>query len=181
MSAPSAAAPSGPAPTGPAATAELLERALSCYKPHCRYLKAVELGGHRATGEFAIPESCYIDDTGHLNAVEVNICYNQLLYTLLASLVRDGSEPALAGWDMAEFWRRRLPDVLIAGISSNFRKPIDPRAFTGELSVRQARTRTLRHGEPPLVDLDTAFAFRDSGGGLASGTARIVITGGGNG
>ncbi|NET17718.1 MAG: hypothetical protein F6K08_35290 [Okeania sp. SIO1H6] len=35
-------------------------------------------------GQFSIGESCYIDDTGHLNAVEFNICYNQLLYVAIA-------------------------------------------------------------------------------------------------
>jgi hypothetical protein len=38
----------------------------------------------------AIPESCYIDDTGHFNAVEFNICFNQLAYVLFGKCVDAG-------------------------------------------------------------------------------------------
>ena len=41
-------------------------------------------------GRFSIPESCYIDDTGHFNAVEFNICYNQLAYVLFAGVIDAG-------------------------------------------------------------------------------------------
>ncbi|MGW6540873.1 FcoT family thioesterase [Streptomyces sp. NPDC055051] len=41
------------------------------------------------SGMFTIPEPCYIDDTGHFNAVEFNICYNQLAYYTLAAMIRD--------------------------------------------------------------------------------------------
>jgi len=64
------------------------------YRPHARYLKSAEITAFRAKaaddksktalvtagGRFSIPESCYIDDTGHFNAVEFNICFNQLAY-----------------------------------------------------------------------------------------------------
>ena len=48
-----------------------------------------------AHGDFEIPESCYIDATGHLNSVEVNICYNQLLYVILAQSIASEVVPAL--------------------------------------------------------------------------------------
>ena len=41
-------------------------------------------------GRFSIPESCYIDSTGHFNAVEFNICYNQLAYVLFAGCINAG-------------------------------------------------------------------------------------------
>ncbi len=158
---------------------DLLAKVLSCYKPHCRYLKDLTVDGHRGEGRFAIPESCYIDDTGHLNAVEVNICYNQLLYALIATSVRDGTPPVFDTWTMAEFWRRRLPDILISRFSSEFRKPIDARSFAGELAFDRVVARRLRPDRAPFVSIDTRFRFWDTGGGESAGTARIAIVDGG--
>ncbi len=158
---------------------ELLTGVLACHKPHCRYLTALTADDRRVTGTFAIPKSCYIVDTGHLNAVEVNICYNQLLYATIATVVRDGTEPAFATWTMAEFWRRRLPDILIASITSEFRRPIDPRSFHGELTVDRVVARRLRPDAGPFVSIDTSFRFWDERGGTASGTARVAVVDGG--
>ena len=157
---------------------ELLDGVLACYKPHCRYLTTLEVEGKRAAGTFAIPESCYIDDTGHLNAVEVNICYNQLLYSMIATAVRDGDGPVFDTWTMEEFWRRRLGDILIAKISTEFRKPIDARAFRGELTFDRVVSRRLRPGAAPFVAIDTTFRFSDDRGGAAAGSARIAIVDG---
>ena len=83
---------------------------LAPYKSDCQYLKRAlfyyppqELSGRDLgfikgdlsgadfgfiKGDFKIPESCYIDDTGHFNSVEFNICYNQIFYILIAYLVQ---------------------------------------------------------------------------------------------
>lgn len=160
----------------------LLSSVLACYKPHCRYLTnattSCEDGVLRTEGTFGIAESCYIDDTGHLNSVEVNICYNQALYATIAAAVHNGLCDALRSWTPADFHRRQLPDVVIAKFSAEFRRPIDPRAFNGQLTVDRAVARRLRHGEEPLVVLDTTFSFDDIAGGLCTGTARVAITGG---
>lgn len=159
----------------------LLDQVLRCYKPHCRYLKAMELGVDgdllRATGEFGIPESCYIDDTGHLNSVEVNICYNQMLYAVIATAVRHGVGEVFNGWSMADFWRRQLPDILIARFSSAFHRPIEPRSFHGEFTVDQTIQRRLRPDADPLVSLSTSFRYWDEAGGSCEGTARVAIVG----
>jgi FcoT-like thioesterase domain len=157
--------------------AGLLDDVLACYKPHCRYLTTLEVDGGRGAGTFAIPESCYIDDTGHLNAVEVNICYNQLLYAMIATAVRDGTEPVFESWTMDEFWRRRLGDILIARFTAEFRKPIDARAFRGELTFERVVARRLRPDAAPFVSLDTTFRFTD-GDGVAEGSARVAIVDG---
>lgn len=160
---------------------DLLTAVLRCYKPHCRYLTSaeVERDGEvvRGKGVMRIPESCYIDDTGHLNSVEVGICYNQLLYHVIAASVRDGLLPELADWTLDDFWRRQLPDVLIARFSCDFRRPIDPRSFHFELVVDRATRRTLRPGADPLVSLETTFRCWDDDGGTASGAVRVAIVG----
>ena len=78
---------------------ELLSLVLRPYKMHCRYLKTADLEaaqdpGPTVAGNFEIDESCYIDDTGHFNSVEFNICYNQLAYYLIAKSVQEGLLPA---------------------------------------------------------------------------------------
>jgi (3R)-3-[(carboxylmethyl)amino]fatty acid synthase len=162
-------------------TDTLLTDVLDCYLPHCRYLTDFELstvgGVHHATGTFAIAESCYIADTGHLNAVEVNICYNQMLYALIGTLVCDGAGPVFSGWTLAEFHRRKLSDILIARISTEFRAPIARQSFHGQVLAGRIIQRRLRPDAPPLISMDTSFRFWD-GGGTCSGTARIAITGG---
>ncbi|WP_326553922.1 FcoT family thioesterase [Micromonospora sp. NBC_01813] len=154
---------------------DLLTEVLSCYKPHCRYLLSASVHGRRTEGRLAIPESCYIDDTGHLNAVEVSICYNQLLYTALGAAVRDRTEPALAHWTLDDYWRRRLPDVLIVKSTNEFRRPLDPRSFVGQLTIERVIARTLWVDREPLISIDTGFRFTDAGRGLAVGTARVAI------
>lgn len=160
--------------------AALLDDVLACYKPHCRYLATLEVDGRHGSGTFSIPESCYIDDTGHLNAVEVNICYNQLLYAMIATAVRDGADPVFESWTMDEFWRRRLGDILIARFTAEFRKPIDARAFRGELTFERVVARRLRPDAAPFVSLDTSFRFSGDGDGVAEGSARVAIVDGGH-
>ncbi len=73
---------------------DLLKLFLEPYKEDCKYLKKAYFNSNESRkedrnlgfikGEFAIPYSCYIDDTGHFNSVEFNICYNQLFYILIA-------------------------------------------------------------------------------------------------
>jgi hypothetical protein len=164
-----------------ATEAAFLSAVLRCYQPHCRYLTSavVVRDGEvvRGTGVMHILESCYIDDTGHLNSVEVGICYNQLLYQVIATSVRDGLLPELADWTMDDFWRRQLPDVLIAHFSCDFRRPIDPRSFRFELTVDRATRRTLRAGADPLISLETTFRCWDDDGGACTGAVRVAIVG----
>ncbi|GAA4656462.1 FcoT family thioesterase [Streptomyces buecherae] len=122
----------------------LLERVLTPYKPHCRYLKSATVtrqgeprdGGRvSARGEFGIPESCYIDDTGHFNSVEFNLCFNQLVYYLLAKSVKERAMWPFSTWTLDEFWARQLPDILIVDFRSTFRRAMRGRAFWGEIDV----------------------------------------------
>jgi hypothetical protein len=138
-------------------------------------ISAGDDGGVRGFAELAIGESCYIDDTGHLNAVEVNIAYNQMLYYTIATSVEQQLIPAFADWTMADYWQRQLPDILITKLTTRFRRPIDRSGFFGEFELRHATRRTLTLGGPPLIALDTAFRFWDSHGGRADGEVTIAV------
>ncbi|XTZ15800.1 FcoT family thioesterase [Micromonospora echinospora] len=165
--------------TGPLADAGLREEVLRCYLPHCRYLTDMHVDQAADTVEgqatLSIAESCYIQDTGHLNAVEVNIAYNQMLYYTIARAVRDRLHPVFADWSMEDYWRRQLADILIVHLSSTFRAPIDRTAFSGSFTLRRARQRRLRPDRPATIMLDTAFRFWDAHGGSCSGQVDVAV------
>lgn len=158
---------------------DLLARVLRCYKRHCKYLTscAVASGGGqvKASGQFEIGESCYIEDTGHLNAVEVNICFNQILYYAIAMSVREDLVPVFADWTLEEYWARQLPDIMISRFHSTFRRPIDRRSFFGEFELRDVQVRRLPRSASPLIALDTAFHFSDDAGGHANGEVTVAV------
>lgn len=154
-------------------------RALTPYRAKdCVYLRRARVGlaGGRvsAEGDFGIESSCYIDDTGHFNAAEFIICFNQLMYTALAESVRRGLLPELSGWRLEDFWARQLPDVLIHRLRSTFSRPISAAAFRGSFQIAAA---ALAGQSRPggLLALDTEIAFADDAGGRASGEIRLAL------
>ncbi|MGY5100491.1 (2E)-enoyl-ACP glycyltransferase [Streptomyces sp. 900105245] len=157
---------------------DLLERVLAPYKAHCKYLtSAVVTPGPEhpaARCEFVIPESCYIDDTGHLNSVEVNIAYNQMMYYLVAKSVQEGLLAGFEDWTLDDFWRHQLPDILIARFSGSFRRPIDPRAFSGEMEFLSV-TRREPDGRGPFLHARTSYRYWDADGGRCDGEATLAF------
>ncbi|MGW9436989.1 FcoT family thioesterase [Streptomyces sp. NPDC055607] len=156
----------------------LLDRVLLPYKEHCRYLTSalVERDGHgnlTLRGRFEIPESCYIASTGHFNAVEFNICYNQMAYYLLAAAVRHSLVEPFGSWSMAEYWERQLPNVLIADFRSRFRRPMESTSFSGSLTFTKI---SQRSGDRPLVVVDTVCAYGDDSGDCSDGNVKLAIT-----
>ncbi|WP_205678722.1 FcoT family thioesterase [Aquisphaera insulae] len=156
---------------------DFLDRVLGPYRPNCRYLRAAraEFDGVPGweslviRGEFAIDASCYIDDTGHFNAVEFNICYNQLAYVHLAHCIRHGLMPALLGYDLQGFHRLQLSNFLIANINSSYHSPLSPRRFSGEVRVVSAKKRSR------FSILRTTCRFRDGADGRSDGEVKLVV------
>lgn len=124
------------------------------YRAHSRYLKSARLTHFadkasaattqsaliRAEGRFSIDESCYIDDTGHFNAVEFNICYNQLAYVMFGKCVAEGLMQRLRTEKVSvpsfsEFKRHQLPNMVIVNIESRYYRQLDSRDFTGTLQL----------------------------------------------
>ncbi|MCP9986442.1 FcoT family thioesterase [Streptomyces sudanensis] len=156
---------------------DLLPRVLRPYKAHCRYLRSAAVGvrGDRVTArcELAVPESCYIDDTGHLNAVEVTIAYNQMMYYTVAKAVKEGLLEEFARWTLDDYWRHQLPDILIARFGGNFRRPIDARSFSGEIDFLSVERRSP--GGRPLLTAETAYRYWDASGGRCDGTVKLAF------
>jgi hypothetical protein len=155
---------------------DVLDRILTPYKREAVYLQRATVDGHAtdeavvaARGDFAIPGSCYIADTGHFNAVEFNICYNQLAYALLGQCVLSSLLPALQIPTFEEYRRRQLPDFLILRLSNSFRQAIDPRGFEGSVAVRTTTRKTS------MLLIDTVVRFWDARGGNAEGEVLLGV------
>lgn len=164
---------------------ELLALVLRPYRPNCKYLLSAELTAHgepvdggrlTASCEFEIPESCYIDDTGHFNSVEFNICYNQMLYYTVAKAVRDKAVRPFAHWTMDDYWQRQLADFLITNFQSTFRRAMRGRRFSGELEIVEIAEWGGSDLRDPLLVLHTRCRYWDEHGGTCSGEVRVAIT-----
>lgn len=155
----------------------LLAKVLKPYKPDCRYLKRAwceepEPGADhlvRLSGELGIARSCYIEDTGHFNAVEFNISYNQLIYTLLGHCIDREMLADFEDLGLEDYLAKQLPDVLIHHFSSKFRRPMSARAFRGQVEI----TETADRGRFVLVK--TTCEFEDDAGGNSHGEVSLAI------
>lgn len=165
---------------------ELLNIFLQPYKEDCKYLKKAQFqqpvlvdeikptknyqqGLWLMKGEFSIPDSCYIDDTGHFNSVEFNICYNQIIYILIAYLIENKLLEPMNDWTLEEYKHRQLSDFLIVKFSSTFKRPINSNHFQGTLSINKVSVR----GD--LIMLKTSCAYYDDNGGWSEGDVTIAI------
>jgi hypothetical protein len=102
--------------------------------PECR-AKGVPI--LTAAGRFSIPLSCYIDDTGHFNAVEFNICYNQLAYVMFGKCFETGIVPKLCFLTPGDYLRHQLQSCFIVSLESRFLKQLKSDAFRGELFLNK--------------------------------------------
>lgn len=101
-------------------------------------------------GEFKIPVSCYIDSTGHFNAVEYIICYNQLAYFAFGELISTGLLKTLPINSTNEkvailineltyeaYLKKQLESMYILKSETKFKAPIEPGLFYADLSIRK--------------------------------------------
>jgi hypothetical protein len=164
---------------------DLLARVLKPYRPHCRYLQSATVSVETAADaearvsavcELEIPESCYIDDTGHFNSVEFNICYNQMLYYTVAMAVQEKIVKPFSGWTMEDYWQRQLADFLITDFRSTFKRQMRGRRFRGEIEIANVLEWEGNDLRPALIVLPTVCRYWDDHGGEARGEVRIAIT-----
>lgn len=161
---------------------DVLALVLRPYITQCRYVESTRLEVNRPREEgqapslvgvyakCAIPATFYIEDTGHFNAVEFNLTYNQLAYYAIAVSVKHQLLDVFANWDMEEYKRRQLPDILIAKLSSQFIRPVHGAAFEGWLDITKASTSSKGH-----IFLTMEVCFTDSHDGLAKGEVTLAI------
>lgn len=174
----------------------LLQRILAPYSPTgTDYLKSTELlhswrsASHNeddpfitSTGAFSIPNSCYIQATGHFNAVEFIICYNQLAYATFGQLfdgeffkdagfgdICPGSTgEAIANISIDTFFRDQLASMLILKTTTKFRGMIDAKNFYGTFSINKFKARGN------TLFCETTCVFRDNNKGYAEGDVLLA-------
>ncbi|MEN8129659.1 MAG: FcoT family thioesterase [Pseudomonadota bacterium] len=161
-----------------ASDSDLMVRVLKPYKENCKYLKSADvfsegdpLDGGRVIGrcEFSIPESCYIDDTGHFNSVEFNICYNQMMYYVVAKSVKERLMSSFVSWTMDDYWQKQLPDIFIVNFESSFKKSMKSHRFFGVIEFNKVRKRS------GLLFINTACQYWDQNNGSCSGKVNLAI------
>ncbi|MQY09705.1 FcoT family thioesterase [Actinomadura macrotermitis] len=165
---------------------ELLTRVMTPYRSkNCVYLKEalvtvegepLENGRIFAGCRFEIPESCYIDDTGHFNSVEFNICYNQMAYYLIAKSIKEGLVHPFSQWSMDEFWNAQLGDILITDFRSMFRTQMRGRFFRGEIELVETVAWDGSDLRDSLVVVRTKCRYWDDFGGDSRGEVSAAIT-----
>lgn len=124
-----------------------------------------------ACGNFSIGDSAYIRSTGHFNAVELVLCFNQLAYSAFAPAVLKGEIAALRGWSIDDYFNHQLPSMLIKTTASRFRRPIDAHKFSARLLCKDFEVieRSWRYLKIPC-----AIEFWDEQGGSASGEVELA-------
>jgi hypothetical protein len=129
-----------------------------------------------ASCDFEIPESCYIDDTGHFNSVEFNICYNQMAYYTIAKAVKEKLVAPFSSWSSEDYWTRQLADFLITDFRSAFHSAMGGRHFHGEFELLEVIEWAGSDIRDPLVVLRTGCRYWDDRGGECHGEIRVAIT-----
>lgn len=123
---------------------------LDAYKEECIYLRNVYRDKANRQelvtfGTFSVPESFYCKKTGHFNAVEAMICFNQLALISLADFMMDYSDHAFNTYysknQLSSFKNRLASETYIASMTSRFSRLITGSSITGNLIITKVRTR----------------------------------------
>ncbi|NQU79346.1 hypothetical protein HQ545_06285 [Candidatus Woesearchaeota archaeon] len=147
-----------------------IDTVLEAYRPESRYLVASELEYPEITGQFRIKSSFYaFEETGHLNAVDLFLCYNQLSYVLLAESGRMGLIEKLRLFPIEQFKQHQLSDCLIVGMTDvRFKRPIPSDEFEGHIRLVKTTVKSAKG----LYFFRTTYDF---GHGAATGTVDLAL------
>ncbi len=166
---------SGAADTTPIAE-DLLVKVLEPYSyKGCRYLIDAEYKATETSvlgyANFRITESAYIRSTGHFNAAELILCFNQLAYCAFAPAILNGEIPVLRGWSIEDYFNYQLPSMLIKNASQRFRRPINAESFSARLLCKdfQVIDRSIRY-----LSIPCSIEFWDGIGGAAYGEVELA-------
>ncbi|MCL7419894.1 MAG: FcoT family thioesterase [Methylobacter sp.] len=154
-----------------------MNEVLKPYFSHSRYLKQAWFQQSEdldpqsliMNGEFSIPESCYIDDTGHFNAVEYNICFNQICYVHMAHCIKHALIPELSDYDMNTFFEKQLPNVLIAKLASSYQSQLNAKHFYGTYGIKGIKKTST------CTFIKTYCSFHDDAKGKSKGEVTLAV------
>ncbi|ODS22733.1 hypothetical protein AB835_12595 [Candidatus Endobugula sertula] len=137
-------------------------------------LEEKENGILSIVGDFEINDSCYVDSTGHFNAVELIICFNQLAYVLFGYAfshnlfkyfpIKNGTTEAkeiLTLMTLDNYLDEQLSAMFILKSEQSFQAVINPNSFQCFLQVVQIFYRNK------IFFIKTRSTFSDDGNGKA--------------
>lgn len=153
------------------------DKVLTPYFKHSRYLQRARFQQSESrapqslimSGEFVIPKSCYIDDTGHFNAVEYNISFNQICYVHLAHCIKNNLIPELSDYDMDTFFEKQLPNVLIAKLTSSYQSQMNAKHYYGTYGINAIKKTSK------CTFIKTYCHFHDDAGGKSTGEVTLAV------
>jgi hypothetical protein len=161
---------------------EFVAETIKPYLPNARYLKSAQITQVRdsdkpakglplvtAAGGFSIPESCYINDTGHFNAVEFNICYNQLAYAMFGKCFETRVVPKLRFLTLPQYREHQLQSCFIISLESRYLQQLNSKAFRGELILNKLSW------VAGVLFCFTSIAFSDGDGVKAHGQVVLAF------
>ncbi|MBO6282222.1 MAG: hypothetical protein J6N49_06830 [Alphaproteobacteria bacterium] len=121
---------------------EIINKALVTYiAKNTRYITGAQIDKTdttiNLTADFAIKESCYLSpSSGHFNAVEALMCFNQMLYVALLGGIQEKMYPFYEHITPDEFNEHRRKVYLLEFEKIKFKKQINNEFFHGRIELK---------------------------------------------
>ncbi|MBC6480597.1 MAG: hypothetical protein GDA56_25335 [Hormoscilla sp. GM7CHS1pb] len=143
----------------------LLKLTLDVYEKDCQYLKelAIDTDQKKSRGTFSVPSTCYAvkGRKYHLNAAEVIITYEQIMYATLSYFFING-QSNLKTIPVDYFFPTIVDEkTLIAKFNTRFLKPVSSEEFTGIFSIVKTIARKNKYFFSTLFDINNGAQIAD--------------------
>lgn len=124
---------------------KFLKLTLDVYEKECQYLKdlTIDTDQKKSIGTFSVPTTCYAvkGRKYHLNAAEVIITYEQIMYATLSHFFMNGLYN-LKAMPVDYFFPTIVDEkTLIVKFNARFLKPVNNQEFTGTFSIEKITSR----------------------------------------
>lgn len=144
---------------------QLLKLTLDVYEKECQYLKelAIDTEQKKSRGIFSVPTTCYAvkGRKHHLNAAEVVITYEQIMYATLSYFFINGLSN-LKTIPVDYFFPTIVDEkTLIAKFNTRFLKPVNNQEFTGTFSVEKIISRKDKYFFSTKFDINDGAQIAD--------------------
>ena len=120
---------------------QVLTDLLEPYKPNARYLISAEDLGKEMQGNFFIEHSIYAQpeiSSGHLNMIDLMICYNQLAYVGIANKIKQGELfQEIISYEYVKL--NQLKMLITSSSNIKFKAPIDSKYFRAWLKLSKIK------------------------------------------
>jgi len=122
---------------------EIINQALCTYVAKgTRYITSAQISSEEDSGinlscTLSIKESCYLSPgSGHFNAVEAIMCFNQMLYVALLGGIEKKIFPFYKHITPEEFNKNRRKVLILEFEKIKFREQIDNHNFVGKINLK---------------------------------------------